>query len=163
MGAIHVANRSPCVSGDVAKLSKSPLGQMAYWPRRDTLATWITHVANVSATWRESLWPSCDVDYRPCCNNWPCGSDHITTVGNVTHNHVAISAWSTSATWYISHMAKFCHMAYKIYPFFIYLFFLKKNWLNTFSFSKYHQNIRTTFEIYHKQYCNNSESKTTIN
>jgi hypothetical protein len=102
MWVILMANRSPRVSGDVGTtwqiwvlrnvhFATLPLGQVAYWPRRDTWATWINHVANVSATWRESTWPSRNVDSHPRGHSRPCGPRAR------GHFHVVN----------ISHMAKF--------------------------------------------------------
>jgi hypothetical protein len=47
-----------CTFRNVATLSTLPLGQVAYWPRRDTWTTWINHVADVSAMWPKPTWHS---------------------------------------------------------------------------------------------------------
>jgi hypothetical protein len=112
MWVILMANKSPRVNGDVGMtwqiwvlrnvhFATLPLGQVAYWPRRDT---WINHVANVSATWRESTWPSRNVDSHPRGHSRPHGFEpprHSRPCGPRARGHFHVVN--------ISHMAKFAH------------------------------------------------------
>jgi hypothetical protein len=92
---------------NVATLSTSPLGHVAYWPRLNMWTTWINHVADVSATWPKPTWPI--FSHVATCGH--VDLDHIATVRHVARIHVATCGHVDSyhvAT--CSHVDS-CHMA----------------------------------------------------